>query len=133
MTKFNIKDFIESFRYKGGTVMHKKFLLVSMLTVFIAGIFMIDFAKAEYGDIVLNSKKESFEKAGVKPVLFPHWFHRIRFKCKVCHEEIFILKKGANDINMKKIMEGEFCGKCHNGIIAWEPLYCDKCHSYEGK
>ena len=90
-------------------------------------------SSAEYGDIVLDSKMESMKKAGVKPVLFPHWFHRIRFKCKVCHEDIFILKKGANDINMRDIMSGKFCGKCHNGMVAWEPLYCDRCHSYQGE
>lgn len=97
--------------------MTKKWFVIILFAFFTVGTFAFDYARAEYADIVLNSKKESFEKAGVKPVLFPHWFHRIRFKCKVCHEEIFILKKGANDINMKKIMEGEFCGKCHNGII----------------
>lgn len=113
--------------------MTKKLFVLSLFVFFVSGMFLLDYAKAEYGDIVLNSKKESFKKAGVKPVVFPHWFHRIRFKCKVCHEEIFILRKGANDINMKKIMEGQFCGKCHNGIVAWEPLYCDKCHSYEGE
>ncbi|OGQ47060.1 MAG: hypothetical protein A2W63_00560 [Deltaproteobacteria bacterium RIFCSPLOWO2_02_44_9] len=86
----------------------------------------------EYGDIVLGRKMESMEKASVKPVMFPHWFHRIRFKCKVCHEDIFILQRGANDINMNAIMNGEFCGKCHNGLIAWEPLYCERCHSWEG-
>lgn len=97
-----------------------------------AGLFVANSSHAEYGDIVLNSKSESMEKAGVNPVVFPHWFHRIRFKCKVCHEDIFIIKKGANDINMSKIMNGEFCGKCHNGLVAWEPLYCDRCHSYTG-
>ncbi|MBI5562861.1 MAG: hypothetical protein HY894_08455 [Deltaproteobacteria bacterium] len=95
-----------------------------------AGLFLATTGNAEYGDIVLNSKSESMQKAGVNPVVFPHWFHRIRFKCKVCHEDIFIIKKGANDINMTKIMNGDFCGRCHNGLIAWEPLYCDRCHSY---
>lgn len=97
-----------------------------------AGLFTANTGHAEYGDIVLNSKSESMQKAGVDPVVFPHWFHRIRFKCKVCHEDIFIIKKGANDINMAAIMNGEFCGKCHNGLVAWEPLYCDRCHSYKG-
>ena len=90
-------------------------------------------AIAEYGDIVLDKTKSSMEKAGVKPVIFPHWFHRIRFKCKVCHESIFVMRKGANDINMGVIMEGQFCGTCHDGLVAWEPLYCDRCHSYQGK
>lgn len=83
-------------------------------------------AKAEYGDITLNREAS---KAGMPPVVFPHWFHRIRFKCKVCHPAIFKMRAGANEINMIKIIQGEFCGKCHNGIIAWPPLYCDRCHS----
>ncbi len=106
-------------------------LLVACIAMFV-GLFATGISQAEYGDVVLNSKSSSMKKAGVKPVMFPHWFHRIRFKCKVCHEDIFIIKKGANDINMSKIMRGEYCGKCHNGLIAWEPLYCDRCHSYTG-
>ncbi len=114
----------------------KKTVLLSTLLVAIVAVVMSFIipapAQAEYGDIVLDNKIVSMRKADVKPVVFPHWFHRIRFKCKVCHEDIFILRAGANDINMAKIMDGEFCGKCHNGLIAWEPLYCDRCHSYEG-
>jgi len=85
----------------------------------------------EYGDIYMDSKRESMQKAEVKAVVFPHWFHRIRYKCKVCHEEIFVMQKGANNISMRRIMDGEVCGTCHNGLIAWEPLYCEKCHSAE--
>lgn len=85
---------------------------------------------AEYGDVVMNSKFESMNKGGVKPVVFPHWFHRIRYKCKVCHEDIFVMQKGANNITMQSIMEEKFCGRCHNGIIAWEPIDCERCHSY---
>lgn len=81
---------------------------------------------AEYGDIVMNRESE---KAEMPPVIFPHWFHRIRFKCKVCHDDIFAMKAGANDVTMIKIIKGEYCGKCHNGRIAWAPLYCDRCHS----
>ena len=101
--------------------------LLGLLTVFL----LAKMSLAEYGDIILNSKHISMRKAGVKDVMFPHWFHRIRFKCKACHEDIFVIKAGANDINMRKIMNGKKCGQCHNGIIAWEPLYCDRCHSQE--
>ncbi len=103
------------------------FFLILGISIFLAP----PLASAEYGDIILNRKATSMRKAGVKDVMFPHWFHRIRFKCKVCHEDIFILRAGANDIDMRQIMNGEKCGKCHNGIIAWEPLYCDRCHSRE--
>jgi c(7)-type cytochrome triheme protein len=85
-------------------------------------------ARAEYGDIVMNREAE---RAEMPPVIFPHWFHRIRFKCKVCHDDIFVMKAGANEVTMIKIIKGEYCGKCHNGRIAWAPLYCDRCHSGE--
>ena len=109
--------------------MKRKMILILLLACMVTGIVTIGMSFAEYGDIILNSKTESMKEAGVDSVLFPHWFHRIRFKCKVCHEDIFILKKGANDITMSAIMDGQFCGKCHNGLVAWEPLYCDRCHS----
>lgn len=104
--------------------------VVMVLCLFAAlSFFNVIPSYAEYGDIIMNRSAPSMRKAGVKDVLFPHWFHRIRYKCKVCHEDIFILKAGANDIDMNMIMNGEKCGQCHNGIIAWEPLYCDRCHS----
>ena len=79
-----------------------------------------------YADIVLNSKAE---KRGMPPVVFPHWLHRVEFKCKVCHPAIFEMKAGANDIDMKKIVDGQFCGRCHNGEVAWKPVECARCHS----
>lgn len=114
--------------------MKKRLFVILLLTCMTisGGLVLTGAVQAEWGDIVLNSKSKSMKKASVKPVVFPHWFHRIRFKCKVCHEDIFILRKGANDINMTKIMNGQYCGKCHNGLIAWAPLYCDRCHSYKG-
>lgn len=110
--------------------MRLRFLIVLLLGTF-AFLLMPNYSSAEYADIILNKKAESMRLAGVNDVLFPHWFHRIRFKCKVCHEDIFILRAGANDIDMNQIMNGEKCGKCHNGVIAWEPIYCERCHSQE--
>ena len=114
--------------------MNKKKFIPLFLSIFFGAtfltvlglVFMQNTSKAEYGDITLNHYAE---KAGMPPVIFPHWFHRIRFKCKVCHPNIFEMKQGANDINMTKIVKGDFCGKCHNGRIAWPPIYCDRCHS----
>ncbi len=82
---------------------------------------------AEYGDVILNNRSEA---EGVRPVIFPHWFHRIRFRCKVCHGELgFEMRAGANDVSMKEIMEGKFCGMCHDGRTAWSSENCDLCHS----
>lgn len=84
-------------------------------------------ARAEYGDVVLNNYSDT---AGMRPVVFPHWFHRVRFRCKVCHSDLAIrFKAGGNEINMLKIIDGQFCGACHNGSVAWSVENCDLCHS----
>lgn len=103
------------------------------LTLFLilVTLFLSKGAYSEYGDIIVDRHKEVMTKVGIKPVVFSHWFHRIRYKCKVCHENIFIMKKGANDITMASIMKGEFCGKCHDGKVAWDLIYCDRCHSFK--
>ena len=84
-------------------------------------------ARAEYGDVVINNHSD---KAGMRPVVFPHWFHRIRFSCKTCHADLGIqFRAGGNDINMAKIIDGQFCGACHNGELAWAIENCNLCHS----
>jgi c(7)-type cytochrome triheme protein len=84
-------------------------------------------AQAEYGDVVINNYSDA---AGMRPVVFPHWFHRVRFRCKVCHADLgFQFKAGGNQINMLKIIDGQFCGACHNGEIAWSAENCNLCHS----
>lgn len=84
-------------------------------------------ALSEYGDVLLNRRSEA---NGVRPVVFPHWFHRVRFRCKVCHRELgFEMRAGANDVRMSDIIEGRFCGTCHNNDIAWGSERCDLCHS----
>jgi len=61
---------------------------------------------------------------------FPHWVHRIRYRCKTCHMEIFEPEAGTNAITMIDIGNGEACGQCHNGDTAFEPQMdnCDRCH-----
>jgi c(7)-type cytochrome triheme protein len=97
-------------------------LIIAITTLLTAGS-----ARAEYGDVVINNYSDD---AGMRPAVFPHWFHRIRFRCKVCHADLgFQFKAGGNDITMLKIIDGEFCGACHNGDIAWSVENCDLCHS----
>ncbi len=84
-------------------------------------------ARAEYGDVVMNNYSDA---AGMRPVVFPHWFHRIRYRCKVCHADLgFKFKAGGNEINMLKVIDGQFCGACHNGEVAWSIENCNMCHS----
>ena len=98
------------------------FVLLSMLCAFLSVEVW-----AEYADVVLNQKSEAND---MRPVIYPHWFHRIRFRCKVCHSELgFIMRVGANEIDMVKISDGQYCGTCHNGDVAWGLENCDLCHS----
>lgn len=82
---------------------------------------------AEYADKVLNNFASD---SGMRPVVFPHWTHRIRIRCKVCHADLgFRFLKESNKITMRDIAKGKFCGACHNGKIAWPAYFCDRCHS----
>jgi len=84
-------------------------------------------SRAEYGDIVMNNYSD---EAGMRPVIFPHWFHRVRFRCKVCHADLgFKFEAGGNKIDMLRIIDGEYCGACHDGEIAWSVENCNLCHS----
>lgn len=86
-------------------------------------------AEGEYGDIVFSRKTAGADE--IPPAVFPHWVHRINFKCYVCHDAIFQMKAGANGpITMDAIQEGKFCGVCHNGKIAFPVGFdtCDRCH-----
>jgi c(7)-type cytochrome triheme protein len=102
-------------------------LATCVITVLIALFVQIPQARAEYGDVVINNYSD---KAGMRPVVFPHWFHRIRFRCKVCHADLgFKFQAGGNEINMVKVIDGQFCGACHNGDLAWGLQDCTLCHS----
>lgn len=102
-------------------------LLVVGLLVSMGMVFAPQSTRAEYADVVINNYADA---AGMRPAVFPHWFHRIRFRCKVCHADLgFKFKAGGNQITMAKIIEGRFCGACHNGEVAWSVENCAMCHS----
>jgi c(7)-type cytochrome triheme protein len=109
---------------KYGDILKNGFLILAILLF-----SMVDMkvAHAEYGDVIINNYSDA---AGMRPAVFPHWFHRIRFACKVCHADLgFKFKAGGNEINMVKIIDGQYCGACHNGNIAWSVENCDLCHT----
>ena len=68
--------------------------------------------------------------AELPPSQFPHWVHRIRYKCKTCHVQIFEPKAGANRVTMTDISNGEACGVCHDGVTAFAAGFneCQRCH-----
>ena len=83
---------------------------------------------AEVGDIVFTRKTPGTED--IPPAVFPHFLHRMQYKCHVCHDEITVMKAGANPITMDAIQEGKFCGVCHDGKTAFQSTFeaCGRCH-----
>ena len=82
------------------------------------------------GDIVFERKTPG--TADVLPAIFPHWVHRVQFKCAVCHNETvgFKMSAGADPITMDAIEDGKFCGACHKGKPAFAVNFstCARCH-----
>jgi c(7)-type cytochrome triheme protein len=67
-------------------------------------------------------------KGSMPNVVYPHKQHTEWLDCSNCHPDIFIPKKGANQISMAAILMGEKCGVCH-GKVAFPVSDCRKCHS----
>ena len=98
--------------------------------------------RTPFGDVSIRMNRVTREASGeagdsitfvtedLPRALFPHWVHRIRFRCKVCHVGIFVPQAGANAVTMTDIIGGEFCGKCHNGSTAFaaDITTCPRCH-----
>ncbi len=84
-------------------------------------------ALAVEGDVVF---KHSGGEAGNPAAVFPHWVHRVRYKCYACHPTPFRMKAGTSEISMELIKEGKSCGVCHNGKKAWGITFdtCNRCH-----
>lgn len=85
-------------------------------------------AQAELGDITLMRRTPG--TADIAPAVFSHALHRMQFTCYVCHDAIYEMRAGANQISMDAIQSGKFCGACHNGRIAFQATFdtCARCH-----
>ncbi len=106
-----------------------RFLISSLIVVGLIFYLSPYSVRAQQDDkMIFNNYAEKYD---MKPVVFTHGLHIKRNKCEVCHDAIFIKKKGANDINMAKNSKGQYCGKCHNGKDAYPLLKCERCHSGE--
>ncbi len=89
---------------------------------------LVGLGTAVEGDVVFQRKGAADKDT--PPAQFPHWAHRIRFKCYVCHDAIFKMKAGTNAVSMDAILEGKFCGACHDGKTAFPVGFetCQRCH-----
>jgi c(7)-type cytochrome triheme protein len=64
------------------------------------------------------------------PAIFPHWIHRINYRCDACHDSLFKMKLGATPVTMDLMKEGKVCGACHDGKLAFSSGFenCNRCH-----
>ncbi len=61
--------------------------------------------------------------------VFPHLAHTKLLSCTNCHIDIFQMKKGASEITMQKIYDGEYCGVCHGKVAFAVDDACTRCHT----
>ncbi len=73
-------------------------------------------------DILMKDTKST------RHVRFSHKTHTQWLECSNCHQQIFKPKIGANPISMAAILDGKFCGVCHN-TVAFPVSNCERCHS----
>jgi c(7)-type cytochrome triheme protein len=70
----------------------------------------------------------------VRAVIFEHKFHLGKeLNCQSCHPDLFAKKAGEveekADFTMESFNQGKYCGKCHDGTIAFSVnTKCNWCH-----
>lgn len=82
------------------------------------------------GDIQFQREGVEAGAEGFPAAIFPHWVHRIRYRCDACHAETFKMERGSSEVSMEIIGRGESCGQCHNGTEAFDVDFqnCVRCH-----
>jgi c(7)-type cytochrome triheme protein len=82
--------------------------------------------------LVMDMNIVRVPKSSMPDVVFPHRQHTLWLACSNCHPDIFIPRKGANQINMAAIILGQKCGVCH-GKVSFPVSECKRCHSQPKK
>ncbi len=102
-------------------------LLLAALGVLVLFTAPANTAEQPLGDITFDRKGGDNT---TPTAIFPHWVHRIRFKCYACHPAVFPMKRNSTEITMDAIQDGKFCGVCHNGQVAFQVTFetCNRCH-----
>ena len=83
------------------------------------------------GDLVIPRKESADMSVELTPAsIFPHWLHRVRYRCDACHDALFEMKLGATEISKALMKEKQSCAVCHNGEVAFEVALntCNRCH-----
>lgn len=97
--------------------------------IFIINVPMIANASSSApSKIIFNNQAKSRGYTNMPAPTFPHEYHENILKCSECHPIPFVKKIGANMVNMKENMKGNYCGKCHDSIRSFGLIWCQECH-----
>jgi c(7)-type cytochrome triheme protein len=101
----------------------------SWVLSFLLLLFIVPAMGAAPGDL-LYEREDKSEIIAFPPSVFPHWIHRINYRCDACHDSLFEMKRGATPVTMELIGKGEVCGACHDGVLAFDDSFqnCARCH-----
>lgn len=83
------------------------------------------------GDIQYErTEGNASEMSAFPPAIFPHWIHRINYRCDACHDSLFEMKHGVTPVSMALMKQGKVCGACHDGKLAFPADFknCNRCH-----
>lgn len=79
-------------------------------------------------DLVIPRDSTAGMEGDFPPSIFPHWTHRMRYRCVACHLDPFGMEAGSTSISMEAMQKGATCGACHDGTTAFAVLECGRCH-----
>lgn len=103
--------------------------IYSALTVLALAAALPVMAAEKHGGEIVYTKN-------VKTVTFSHKLHveKKELSCDLCHARNFseqaLKAQESEDFTMKSLMEGKYCGACHNGVMAFAAnTRCGDCHT----
>jgi c(7)-type cytochrome triheme protein len=104
----------------------KRLLAIMVVIICIVIPFGAAAQKIGGGDLTFSPKNAA-------PVVFSHEKHlkAKEPKCSACHYHTFQMEKGSYKMDMTKMTKGAFCGRCHNGELAFDvkdQKSCSLCH-----
>ena len=78
-----------------------------------------------------GAKDISWQKESIGETKFSHSVHLgMDYSCGDCHPDVFKPKKGAQQMSMAVMDNGEYCGACHDGDTAFSVKGdCATCHA----
>jgi c(7)-type cytochrome triheme protein len=106
--------------------MRVNILVNALLALAIALAPLTALSKVGGGDI-------DFKPKGAGAVMFKHEQHvnYKGFKCADCHYKTFQMGGTSYKMDMSALTKGAFCGKCHDGLKAFDVKdanSCARCH-----